>query len=372
MGQPLTQVGIIGCGNISEIYLQNLGKAKHLKLTAVADLDMEKAQQKAEAHGVKAMGVEALLARGEIDLVVNLTIPKAHYAVNRAVLEAGKSVYCEKPLALNREEGRTLVGLAHSKGLWLGCAPDTFLGAGLQTCRRVLDQGLIGEPVGATAFMMSKGHESWHPSPAFYYEVGGGPLFDMGPYYLTALVFLLGPIKQVTGSARISFPERLITSKPLYGTRIKVETPTHITGLLEFASGAQGSLLTTFDVQASQLPRIELYGSEGTLMVPDPNTFGGPIYVRKKTDGEWQELPLNYPYGMNSRGLGVADMARAIESKTVYHRASGELAAHVLDAMQSILEAAQAHRWQTLASSCQRPQPLPESLSEDQWFVLGM
>lgn len=370
MGQPLTRIGIIGCGNISEIYLKNLGKAENLKVTAVADLDLQKAQQKAQAHGVQAMSVEALLAQPEIDLVVNLTVPKAHYSVNRTVLESGKSVYCEKPLALNREEGRTLNELAQFKGLWLGCAPDTFLGGGIQTCRQVLDQGLIGEPVGATAFMMSRGVETWHPNPIFYYQVGGGPLFDMGPYYLTALIFLLGPIRQVTGSARISFPERLVTSQPFHGTQIKVETPTHITGLLDFTSGAQASLLTTFDVQASKLPRIELYGSEGTLMVPDPNTFGGPIFVRKKADSDWQELPLSYPYAVNSRGIGVADMARAIRSKTPYHRASGELAAHVLDVMESVLEAAENRRWQTLASSCQRPQPLPGSLDEGNWFVL--
>lgn len=367
----VTRIGIIGCGNISDIYLQNFGKANHLEVSAVADLDLSKAQAKAEAYRVQAMSVEDLLAQPAIDLLLNLTVPKAHYSVNRAALEAGKSVYCEKPLALNREEGRSLLGLAHSKGLWLGCAPDTFLGAGLQTCRQALDQGLIGEPVGATAFMMSRGPEGWHPSPAFFYEVGGGPLLDMGPYYLTAFIFLLGPIKQLSGSARISFPERLITSQPLSGTRVKVETPTHITGLLEFASGAQGSLITSFDVTASQLPRIELYGSEGTLMVPDPNTFGGPIYVRGKADSEWRELPLSYPYAANSRGIGVADMARAIKAGARYHRASGELAAHVLDAMQSILEAAQAHRWQSLTTSCQRPQPLPESLSEEEWFVLA-
>jgi predicted dehydrogenase len=371
MSQSVTGIGIIGCGVISGIYLQNLGKAPHLNVLAVADLDTNKAQEKAAAHHTQALSIEDLLAHPEIEAVLNLTVPKAHYSVSRAVLEAGKSVYGEKPLALNAAEGQALGELARAKGLWIGCAPDTFMGGGIQTCQAMLDAGLIGEPVGATAFMMSSGPESWHPSPVFFYEVGAGPLFDMGPYYLTALIALFGPIQQVTGSARISFAERLITSQPLKGKRIKVETPTHITALLDFASGPQATFVTTFDVQASQLPRIELYGSEATLLVPDPNTFGGPVYLRKKGEKEWQEVPLSRPYRVNSRGIGVADMARAMRAKTAYHRASGELSGHVLEAMEGILEAAQNHRWQALTSTCQRPQPLPENLKEEDWFVLA-
>ena len=361
MAKGKVNVGIIGCGNISGIYLKTCRAFEILQVVAVADIDAARAEAKAAEHGVKAMSVRELLDAPDIDLVINLTVPSVHAEVSLAILEAGKSVYSEKPLATRREDGRAVLETAAAKGLWVGCAPDTFLGAGLQTCRKAIDDGLIGRPVAATAFMMSHGPESWHPNPAFFYQRGAGPLFDMAPYYLTALVNFLGPIERVAGQAVISHPERTVTSKPLAGTVIRPETPTHVTGLLDFASGAVGTLITSFDVWASELPRIEIYGTEGTLSVPDPNTFGGPVRVKRAGEKVWRELPLTHPYTENSRGLGVADLAHAMRSGRP-PRAGGDLAFHVLDAMQGVLEAAEAGRRLKLSSTCERPAPLPQGL----------
>ncbi len=357
-------VGIIGCGNISGAYLRACRLFDILKIVAVSDLDIQRAKARAAEHNVpRVYTVDELLADPEIDIVINLTIPGAHAAVGMAVLEAGKSVYSEKPLAITREDGRRLLETAAQRGLRVGCAPDTFLGGGLQTCRKLIDEGAIGEPVAATAFMMSRGHESWHPDPAFYYQPGGGPMFDMGPYYLTALVSLIGPIRRVTGSTAITYKERTITSQPLAGTIINVEVPTHVAGVMDFHSGAVGMIITTFDVQASALPRIEVYGSEGTLSVPDPNTFGGPVRIRRAGEKEWSEVPLTHGYTENSRGLGAADMAQAIRSGRA-HRASGEMAFHVLDVMVAFHEASEAGQHILLTSSCSRPSPLPTGLAE--------
>jgi predicted dehydrogenase len=357
-------VGVIGCGTISGIYLENSKKFAVLKVVACADLDMERAQARAAEYGVpKACSVEELLADPAIDLVINLTVPKAHAAVAQAAIQAGKSVYNEKPLAIDRAEGRALLDAARARGVRVGCAPDTFLGGGLQTCRKLIDDGWIGAPVAATAFMMSHGHEHWHPDPAFYYQPGGGPMFDMGPYYLTALVALLGPVRRVTGATRITFPERTITSQPKYGTKITVNVPTHVAGLLDFADGTVATIITTFDVWAAELPRIEIYGTEGTLSLPDPNTFGGPVRIRRAGSSEWSTLPLTHGYTANSRGLGVADLAYGLRSGRP-HRASGELAYHVLDIMQAIHEAAREGRHIELTSSCDRPAPLPLGLRE--------
>lgn len=358
------RVGIIGTGNISGAYLRACRFFKILQVVAVADLNIERARMKAEEFNVpKALTVAELLADDDVDIAINLTIPAVHAEVSTAILRAGKSVYSEKPLAIERDEGRQVLALAAEKGLYVGCAPDTFLGGGLQTCRKVIDDGLIGRPVAATAFMMGHGPESWHPDPAFFYQRGAGPLFDMGPYYLTALIHLMGPIKSVAGSAVISLPEREITSQPLAGTILTPETPTHITGLLDFESGAVGSLTTSFDVWGSEHPRIEIYGTEGTLSVPDPNTFGGPVRVRLAGEKEWKELPFTHGYTENSRGLGVADMAHAMRSGRA-HRASGELAYHVLDLMQSILEAAQARQYLDIGSRAERPAPFPTGMPD--------
>jgi len=224
-----TKIAIVGCGNISDIYLENC-LAFDLDLVACTDMDMSRAEAKAELFGVAARPLDEVLADSSIELIVNLTPPGVHAEVSRAALNAGKHVYSEKPLATNRTDGALLLELAKRKGLRIGCAPDTFLGGGLQTCRKLLDDGAIGEPVAAVAFVTGHGMEMWHPNPDFFYQPGAGPMFDVGPYYLTALVSMLGPVRRLTGSTRISFPERLITSQPLAGTKIKVNTPTHVTG----------------------------------------------------------------------------------------------------------------------------------------------
>jgi predicted dehydrogenase len=354
------KAGIIGCGNISSIYLKNVPKFEHLELVACADIDIERAKAKAAEYSLPhAYSVEELLADPQIQIVINLTIPAAHAEVCLKALEAGKHVYVEKPLAVTREEGQHILELAERKGLLVGSAPDTFLGGGIQTCRRLIEDGVIGTPVAATAFMMSKGHEGWHPAPEFYYEIGGGPMFDMGPYYLTALISLLGPISRVTGSARISFPERTITSQPKAGEVIQVKTPTHLAGVLDFDCGAVVTLVTSFDIMAgTQLPNIEIYGSMGTLRVPDPNTFGGPVKLRRAGSQEWEDIELTNGYSDNSRGIGVADMAHSILTG-VPHRASGELAYHVLEAMHGFHDASEQGTHYAMKSSCSIPAPLP-------------
>lgn len=353
------QVGLVGCGNISSAYLRNARRLAKFEIVACADLVAERARARATEFSVRAFeSVDALLRDPSIDAVLNLTIPRAHASVAAAALEAGKSVYNEKPLALLREDGRRLLDEAQHRGLRVGCAPDTFLGAGLQTCRRLIDQGAIGEPVAATAFMACHGHEGWHPDPGFYYQPGGGPMFDMGPYYLTALVHLLGPMHSVSAAAHAFDAQRVIASAPKRGQTIRVETPTHITGVVGFASGALATVLTSFDVWHARLPIIEIYGREGSLAVPDPNSFGGPVLLRRAAETEWGDVPLEFPHADESRGLGLADMLTAIGEQRP-HRASGELAFHVLDAMHGFLESASSGRRVELASSCTRPEPLP-------------
>jgi len=360
------KIGIIGCGNISDIYFQAGKTFEILKVVACADLIPERAKEKAQAHGVpRACSVKELLADPEIEIVVNLTIPGAHYKVAKACLEAGKSTHGEKPLTLTRKEGAELLKIAAAGKLRLGCAPDTFLGGGLQTCRKLIDDGWIGEPVSAEAFMTCHGHESWHPAPEFYYKAGGGPMFDMGPYYLTALVHLIGPVKKVSGMTLKTFPERLITSKPKYGQRVAVDVPTHVTGLMEFHNGAVGVIVTSFDVWNAELPRIEIHGTEGSLSVPDPNGFGGPVRIFNPRTGAWKEIPLTHGYAENSRGIGAADMAYGLRTGRP-HRASGNLAYHVLDIMHAIHDAAGAGKSVALKSTCAQPAPLPLGLRHGQ------
>jgi predicted dehydrogenase len=361
-----TKVGLIGCGVISDIYLENGKTLESIDMVACADLLPERAQAKAAQHGVpKAYTVEELLQDPEVEAVLNLTIPKAHAEIGLAALEGGKAVYNEKPLAIEREDARRMLELASAKGLRIGCAPDTFLGGGLQTCRKLIDDGWIGEPVAATAFMLGHGPESWHPDPDFFYQRGAGPMFDMGPYYLTALTTLLGPVRRVTGSARISFPERTILSQPKYGQTINVTTPTHVAGIMDFASGTVGTIITSFDVWAAELPRIEIYGTLGSMSLPDPNTFGGPVRIRRAGSKEWSEVPLAYGYAKNSRGLGLADMAAAMKSGRP-HRANGEVAFHVLDLMHAFHDASSEGRHVELSSTMERPAPLPLGLLEGQ------
>ena len=356
-------IGVVGCGNISAIYLKNLARFENVKVVAVADLDTARAEAQAAAFdGLQAMSVDALLA-SNVELVVNLTIPAAHSEIAMRALQAGKSVYNEKPLALDRKSAQEMMGLARTKGLRIGCAPDTVLGAGIQTCRQLIDAGAIGTPVAATGFMMGGGPEAWHPSPFFFYQKGGGPLFDMGPYYLTALTTLLGPVRRATASARITCPQRVVGSGTHAGEPIPVETPTHIAGVLDFVSGVVGTLITSFDVPGGHhLPCLEIYGTAGSLQVPDPNTFGGPVMVRKAGEKEWNEMPIPFGYDENSRGLGVADMAAAIRCDRP-HRANDEVAFHVLDLMHALHEASETGSHILIGSTMQRPLPLPENLT---------
>jgi predicted dehydrogenase len=362
-------VGVVGCGYISGIYFRVGQTFDILNFAACADIDMARARARAEEFGIpKVYSVAELLADPDIDIVLNLTVPKAHSEVGLAAVTAGKSVYNEKPLTIRREDARQMLEIAAAKHVLVGSAPDTFLGGGLQTCRKILDEGVIGQPVAATAFMVGHGPESWHPDPEFYYQVGGGPMFDMGPYYLTALVSLLGPVTRVTGSTRISFAERQITSQPKYGTAIQVEIPTHVVGVMDFVSGPIGTIVTSFDVWSAELPRIEIYGTHGTLSLPDPNLFGGPVRIRKAGESDWTDVPLTHGYSENSRSLGVADMAYAIRKGTP-QRANGELAYHVLDIMHAIHEASEQGRHVMMESTCERPAALPVGSTEKSYWA---
>jgi predicted dehydrogenase len=354
------KICVIGCGAISPIYLQNLTKYAQTTVAAVADLDIERAKAKATEYGIaKALTVDEILADPEIEIILNLTIPVAHNEIARKCLEAGKHVYNEKPLTVSRQEAIDLLNLATEKGLRVGCAPDTVLGAGIQTVREIVDRGELGEIVGIQGWMMGPGVETWHPNPPFYYQKGGGPLFDMGPYYLSAMLQLCGPIAKVTGFTRTTFPTRFITSEPLNGQTVTVETPTHIVTALQFENGAIGQLTTSFDTMApSKLPCIEIYGSEATIRVPDPNTFGGPILISKKGTWEFEEVAITRPYAENSRGLGVLDMGLAIRSGRP-HRANGQFAAHALDVMHAAHESAEVGSHIQPVISTERPLAMP-------------
>ncbi len=355
------RVGVIGCGSICGHYFKGCGAFHILDVVACADLIPERAEAKAEEFGIaKSCPVDDLLADPDIQIVVNLTVPRAHGEVNLAAVEAGKSAYGEKPFAVFREEGRKVLQAAKKGGVLVGGAPDTFLGGGIQTCRKLIDEGWIGEPVAATAFVAGRGPGHWHPNPDFFYQVGGGPMFDMGPYYLTAIVSLLGPIVRVTASTRISFPERVILNKARFGEKIQVETPTHLAGAVDFENGVIGTIVTSFDVWAHHLPCIEIYGSEGSLGVPNPNIFGGPVLVRRAGAEEWSEVPLTHSADV-MRGIGVADMAYALSCGRP-HRANGEMGYHVLDVMHAFDEASKSGKHVVIQSGCDRPAPLPTGL----------
>ncbi len=360
------KIGIVGIGAISGIYLENITKRfSELEIVGVCDLIRERAERAVEKYNIPKIyeTMYELFADEEIQIVLNLTRPYEHFEVTKAALLAGKHVYSEKPLGASLEEGKALVALAEEKGLMIGGAPDTFMGAGIQTCRKLIDDGFIGTPIGAAAFMICRGHETWHPDPAFYYQYGGGPMMDMGPYYITALVNLLGGVSGVMGSAKKSFPERLITSQPHNGERVKVEVPTYINGILNFENGAVGTIFTTFDVYYEGQARLEIYGSEGTLQVPDPNTFGGPIRLLRPEGGGYKEIPLMYPYASNSRALGLADMAKAIETGRPM-RAGSNQTFHVLEIMESITKSSEEGRYISLESKYTRQEPMVRAVPE--------
>lgn len=351
------QIGVIGCGDIArKAYVPACRRFPFLGIAACADLDVARAQAFAGELAIpRGCAVDELLADPAIELVLNLTVPKAHAQVATRILEAGKHVYGEKPFALNRAEGQAVVELARRRGLTVGCAPDTVLGCGVQTCRKYLDDGLIGRVVAGSGFMLCGGHETWHPSPAFYYEAGGGPLYDMGPYYLHALITLLGPVRRVSGAARITHPTRTITSPPKHGTVLQVEVPTHVVTVLEFAQGAIFTLTTSFDVRGGHtMPNIELYGTDGSMQVPDPNGTNGPIRISRHRMHEWTEYARTHPYRDGSRGVGVADQAVAIRNRRPF-RCNEAVALHATEVFDAVHEAARSGRYVELTTTCERP-----------------
>ena len=369
-------VGIIGCGTISGIYMQNMGRFPGLRLVACADICDDAAKLAATKHGVAARSIEALLKSPDIDIVVNLTVPAAHFGVSSAALAAHKHVFSEKPLCADCDHGRTLVAEAERRGLKLGCAPDTFLGAGGRLAREIVNSGRIGKVLSGTCFLMSHGMENWHPDPEFYFKPGGGPILDMAPYYLAALINLIGPVTSVQAGASMGFAERVVTAEgPRRGQAIKVETPTTVMALVHFVGGADVMFTMSWDVWKHGHPPIELYGTEGSLRVPDPNFFGGIVEYTER-GGEWIGInsssrpfgspnwrapswPAAVPDRANYRCLGVAELASAITHGAV-HRSSGALASHALDVMHAILRAGEKGGLIVVGSSVERPAVLTE------------
>lgn len=355
------RIGLIGCGDISGIYLKNLSAVfLNFIFTACADLDMSRPQRAlkcAQTYGIpQVQTADELISNPDVDLVLNLTVPAAHFEICHKALTARKHVYTEKPLSLDPQQGMQLVDLAKENGLYLGCAPDTFLGAGIQTCRKILDDGIIGRPTAATAFFGSRGPETSHPNPEFLYKKGAGPMMDLGPYYITALVSLLGPAKVVCGMVNSAYEERTITSdSPLKGKTFRPETPSHVTGTITFENGAVATVLTSFDLPGHKLPYIEIYGTKGTLRVPNPDKFEGPVELLLSGEKEFREIALTHPYSENSRGIGAADMMSCL-SNGRKHKASGELALHVLEIMTAFLKSAEEQRFIPLSTNCERPE----------------
>ncbi|WP_226961775.1 MULTISPECIES: Gfo/Idh/MocA family protein [Streptomyces] len=358
------RVGIVGAGAISGQYLRYFdehGAAAGVRPVAVADLDAARAEKAVDGRaGVRATTPDEVYAADDVDAVLNLTVPAAHAPVALAAIAGGKHVYGEKPLASTVEEGRRMLDAARAAGVRVGAAPDTVLGRGVQTARALVDAGRIGQPVAATAFFACPGHERWHPDPDFYYLPGGGPLFDMGPYYLTALVHLLGPVEAVTGGAVRSGTERAIGSGPRAGERFPVEVATHVTGVLRHRGGAVSTVVMSFDTVRHELPRIEVHGTEGSVSVPDPNTFEGPVRLATRAAGEWADVPLSHGYAAAGRGLGLADLGRAVRTGG-RARADGEVALHVLEVMEGLLRAAEEDRVVAVAGDVERPALVPES-----------
>jgi predicted dehydrogenase len=386
-------VGVIGIGDISDVYINNLKTYDVVKVVVCAGRDLEKARRKAEAHGLhKAYATpQELISDPDIDIVLNLTLPAVHAELTTMALKAGKHVYTEKPLAATFREGERLLAFAKERGLMLCCAPDTFMGARLQTCRKLIDDGSIGEVTAASAFVVSHGHEWFHPSPDFFYKPGAGPLLDIGPYYVAALVSLLGPATRCVAMAKRTFDHRIIESEPNMGKVIDVEIDTHISGSIEFSNGALVTLVASFDVWDSELPRMEIYGTKGTICIRDidpvdgPNLFGGQVLVRDVDNYRWKGLPRREPFPdwrevpvehrfndlshrRNSRGIGLVDMAYALIAKREA-RASGAMALHSLEIMEGLLTSASEHRFYDFESRCERPAALPVNFPDNERAV---
>ncbi len=373
------RIGLIGTGRISDIYIQNCSKFDELEIVSCGSLDAEESKKKAQVYGIPTVqSPEEILADPNVDCILNLTIPASHAAVTLQALEAGKHVYSEKPIATDILDCRRILNLARSKNLKVGNAPDTFFGGRWQTVRKLLDQQVIGKPTGVMAFAGTHGVERHHPNPDFYYQTGGGPLLDLGPYYLTAMVFLLGPILKVSGMARKTFDQRMIENGNRYGEKIDVEVDTHSLSMLEFQNGTIGSMTLSFDIWDSETPRFEIYGEDGTICIPDPdpvhgaNIFQGPVLYRTRSESRWEFQPRpkdrgdwlvaenTHGFNQDSRGVGLLDLYYAVrDDRTV--RASAELAAHVSEVMHGILDAPSQGGFVAINSTCDVPEILPEN-----------
>lgn len=373
------RIGLIGTGRISDIYIQNCSKFDELEIVSCGSLDAEESKKKAQVYGIpRVQSPEEILADPNVDCILNLTIPASHAAVTLQALEAGKHVYSEKPIATDILDCRRILNLARSKNLKVGNAPDTFFGGRWQTVRKLLDQQVIGKPTGVMAFAGTHGVERHHPNPDFYYQTGGGPLLDLGPYYLTAMVFLLGPILKVSGMARKTFDQRVIENGNRYGEKIDVEVDTHSLSMLEFQNGTIGSMTLSFDIWDSETPRFEIYGEDGTICIPDPdpvhgaNIFQGPVLYRTRSESRWEFQPRpkdrgdwlvaenTHGFNQDSRGVGLLDLYYAVrDDRTV--RASAELAAHVSEVMHGILDAPGQGGFVAINSTCDVPEILPEN-----------
>ncbi len=373
------RVGLIGTGRISDIYLKTLSQSETVDVVACGSLNMDESCAKAIQYGIPiAKPPGDILADPEIDAILNLTIPAAHAEVSLAALEAGRHVYSEKPLVGDLADGRKVLNRAAELGLTVGNAPDTFLGGRWQTVRKLLDAGTIGRPTGVAAFVGTHGTERHHPNPDFYYQTGGGPMLDLGPYYLSAMVFFLGPIARVAGLSNRAFEKRMIENGPRHGQMMPVEVDTHVQGMLEFESGVIGSITMSFDVWDSEMPRFEIYGEDGVICIPDPdpvhgaNIFQGEVWYRTRDTSRWSLQPrprgreawqiAKNTHGLNedSRGIGLIEMADAIRNGRM-PRCSGELAYHVLEAMYGILDSPKSGRFIDIESRPLVPEILPET-----------
>lgn len=362
------KIGIIGCGMISDAYFKSSQKFNLIEVVACSDIIPERAKAKEELYGCKAMTNAELLAQNDIEIVLNLTPPCVHSTIALATLKAGKHAYSEKPFGVNSAEAAKVMALAKKKGLRVGCAPDTFLGGGQQTARKMLDDGWIGKPISATAMVLGRGPEKWPQAP-FFYDYGAGPMLDLGPYYITALVNLFGPAKRVCAMTKKGSEFRTYgkdvadTYQDQYKPfdRYPVNVTTHLTGVIEFESGVLATVISSFESYAHNHPPIEIYGDEGTMTVPDPNTFGGPVKILRRDDRKWIEAPLSHGYTENSRSIGAADMAVAIQTGRD-HRCNGDLANHVLEILLSFDKSSTSSKFVELKTTCKRPEPLPTGL----------
>ncbi|MDX3224326.1 Gfo/Idh/MocA family oxidoreductase [Streptomyces sp. ME19-01-6] len=364
MGDP-HRVGIVGLGVISRAYLDTLAGRPSVRITAVADLDATRATAvAAEFPGAEAMTVEGLLRDSDVQTVLNLTTPAAHAEIALGAIAGGRNVYSEKPLATTFDDGKAIIEAAAAAGVGVACAPDTVLGTGTQTARAAIDAGLVGRPLAALAVMVTPGHERWHPNPDFYYTDGGGPLLDMGPYYVSALVHLLGPVRSVIGASSRLRGERVIGSGPRTGERIPVEVDTHVSAVLEHVGGAISTLTTSFDGTATTAAPIEVHGETGTLAVPDPNHFDGEVRHFGLGGTDWRPLEPSAGYVGGTRGIGLLDYLAADARRPA--RVSGETALHVLETLRAVLRSSAEGRRIELTTSVNRPEPVP-LIPADQW-----